>query len=255
MLALDVAILSERGGRPHNEDACGHWHSTTRLCCVVADGAGGHGGGAVAARLAVARMLQGFAARPTELGGDLQRLVRATNQAVRDARVPGTENAEMYTTLVCLVVDFAEHRAHWAHAGDSRLYRFRGGRIIGQTEDHSVVQSLVVAGMLTQEQTRAHPNRSELRSALGTADHDLEVGDSGAACDVEPGDAFLLCTDGVWEHVTEPELEAMLAGARSPHHWLDSIEAAVKAATCHTRSHDNFTALCVWATDASTAAH
>ena len=65
MLALEVAILSEMGGRKANEDACGHWHSVDELCCVLADGAGGHGGGGVAARLVVARLLPGFAARPT----------------------------------------------------------------------------------------------------------------------------------------------------------------------------------------------
>ena len=53
MLALEVALLSDRGGRSYNEDACGHWHSGRHLCCVLADGAGGHGGGDIASRLAV----------------------------------------------------------------------------------------------------------------------------------------------------------------------------------------------------------
>jgi serine/threonine protein phosphatase PrpC len=251
MLALEVAILSERGGRPYNEDACGHWHSQDQLFCVVADGAGGHGGGEAAARLAVAHLLQNFAQRPTALGDDLHRLVRTANQAVREGRVPDTERAQMYSTVVCLVVDFAAHRAHWAHAGDSRLYWFRGGRIIDQTRDHSLVQSLVDAGLLAQDQTRTHPNRSELRSALGGEDHETEITDSGSAREVQAGDVFLLCTDGIWEYVTEDALEASLASARSPDDWLAAIEQAVMAATQHKRSHDNFTALSVWTADAA----
>jgi serine/threonine protein phosphatase PrpC len=253
MLALQIAILSERGGRAYNEDACGHWHSERQLCCVVADGAGGHGGGETASRLAVTQLLQNFAAHPSAGGDDLQGLVRATNQAVREGRVPDTALAQMYSTVVCLVIDFADYQAHWAHAGDSRLYWFRDGRVIRQTRDHSVVQSMVDAGVISQAETRTHPNRSELRSALGAEDRDLEVSDSGMAHGVQPGDVFLLCSDGVWEHVTEDVLEALLAAAASPDDWLGAIEQAIRAATQNRRSHDNFTALTVWAASAPAA--
>jgi serine/threonine protein phosphatase PrpC len=247
MLALEVAILSEMGGRSYNEDACGHWHSPNELCCVLADGAGGHGGGGIASRLVVERMLQGFARRPTEGGNELLSLVHDTNRAVIEARVPDTERAHMYSTVVSLVIDFVGHRAHWAHAGDSRLYWFRSGRIKAQTRDHSLVQSLVEAGMLAPEQLRTHPKRSELRSALGTDEDVLEVSDSGGApYEVDPGDVFLLCSDGVWEYVDETRLEATLARSGSPPEWLAALEREVTEATRHKSSHDNFTALTVW---------
>lgn len=246
MLALEVAILSEMGGRKANEDACGHWHSVDELCCVLADGAGGHGGGGVAARLVVERMLQGFAARPTTGARQLTDLVFDTNRAVIEARTPHTERANMFSTVVGLVIDFVRHQVHWAHAGDSRLYWFREGRIHARTRDHSLVQSLVDAGLLPPEQARSHPQRSELRSALGTASDVLEVSDSGEPHEVLPGDVFLLCTDGLWEHVPDAALLATLAAAGSPTAWLAALEQVVTEATRQKASHDNFTALTVW---------
>ncbi len=251
MLALEVAYLSETGGRPYNEDACGHWHTPGELCCVLADGAGGHGGGATAARLVVQRMLQGFADHPALDGQSLQRLVRDTNRAVIAARVPDTERENMHATVVSLVLDFVGHRAHWVHAGDSRLYWFRGGRVLAQTRDHSLVQSLVDAGVITEQQMRSHPNRSELRSALGTDESQLEVSGGDAADAVAAGDVFLLCSDGLWEYVTNQRLEATLAQSASPAEWLDALEREVTGAAANKSSHDNFTALTVWAAAAS----
>lgn len=254
MLAMEVAILSEMGGRQVNEDACGHWHSADELCCVLADGAGGHGGGGVAARLVVERMLQGFAARPTHGPRQLTDLVFDTNRAVIDARVPNTERANMFSTVVGLVIDFVGHRVHWAHAGDSRLYWFRHGRLMLRTRDHSLVQALVDGGLLQPEEARRHPKRSELRSALGTASDLLEVTDSGDPHVVEPGDVFLLCTDGLWEHVPDARLETTLAVAASPSAWLAALEREVTEATRQKTSHDNFTALTVWTSAVHSAA-
>lgn len=254
MLALEVAILSEPGGRAYNEDACGHWHSDQALYCVLADGAGGHGGGDVASRLVVERLLQSLAATPQADGATLERLLRETNRAMIEARVPNTSRADMHSTVVSLMIDFVGHRAAWAHAGDSRLYWFRDGRIVAQTRDHSLVQSLVDAGMVRPEDARSHPRRCELRSALGLDDSILEVDHSGEARAVEPGDVFLLCTDGLWEHVIEPRLEATLAQSATPRDWLAALEAEVAAAAREHPGHDNFSALAVWTSDAAPAA-
>jgi serine/threonine protein phosphatase PrpC len=250
MLGLEVAILSERGGRSYNEDACGHWHSDSQLCCVLADGAGGHGGGDIASRLAVSEVIHRLSAAPTQAGPALQQLLREANEAVIAARVPGTASAHMHSTVVCLVIDFAAQQAHWAHAGDSRLYWFRAGRILTQTRDHSMVQALVDAGMLPPSDLRSHPKRSELRSALGTQADELQVADSGEPQSVQAGDVFLLCTDGLWEHIDEPVMERLLQQAQTPDDWLAGLEREVLAATRDRPKHDNFTALTVWTREA-----
>lgn len=246
MLALEIALLSEAGGRRYNEDACGHWHSERDLVAVLCDGAGGHGGGDLAAKLAVSHLVHAFADAPTADGAALNALLRDTNRAVIEAREPGTQSAHMHATCVCLVLDFAGHSAHWAHTGDSRLYWFRGGRLLERTRDHSMVQSLVEAGMLGEDELRHHPKRSELRSALGTEERLLQVDDSGTAREVQPGDVFLLCTDGVWEHIDEPRFAELLVQSATPHAWLSAIEDEVERATAALKSHDNFTALAVW---------
>ena len=253
MLALEVALLTDRGGRSYNEDACGHWHSPNQLCCVLADGAGGHGGGDIASRIAVQELIGRFAQQPTALGAELGELLRQTNDALRSQREPGTVRADMHSTVVCLVLDFIEHQAHWTHVGDSRLYWFRDARLRQRTLDHSHVQALVDAGALAPGQLRSHPRRNELRSALGLQTDMLEVGAADGDQPVQPGDVFLLCTDGLWEYVEDQTLETTLAGAVTPRDWLDALAGAVRGATSAKSSHDNFSALVVWTSAAAPA--
>ncbi len=253
MLALEVALMSDRGGRKYNEDACGHWHSKRHLCCVLADGAGGHGGGDIASRLAVQELISRFSLQPSERASELENLLRVTNDVLISERVPGTPRQDMHSTVVCLVIDFVQHRAHWAHSGDSRMYWFRDGRVLDRTRDHSLVQGLVDNGVLTADQIRTHPKRSELRSALGIASDVLEVSASEGRLDVQPGDVFLLCTDGLWEYLDDEVLEGSLGAAANPGAWMGELAAQVRRAASHKASHDNFSALTVWTRAAPSA--
>jgi len=246
MLALEVALMSDRGGRKYNEDACGHWHSQQHLCCVLADGAGGHGGGDIASRLAVQELIGRFSERPASRATELDDLLRTTNEVLIGQRVPGTAKQDMHSTVVCLVLDFVGHRALWGHAGDSRMYWFRRGKLLQRTRDHSLVQSLIDTGLVTAEQLRVHPKRSELRSALGIAPDVLEVTTGEGADAVAPGDVFLLCTDGLWEYLEDETLESSLANAPNPGAWLGELSRLVRNAASHKASHDNFSALTVW---------
>ncbi len=118
--------------------------------------------------------------------------------------------------------------------------------MLQRTRDHSLVQSLVDAGILAEADMRAHPKRSELRSALGLAPDVLEVSSGDGADAVQPGDVFLLCTDGLWEYVEDATLERTLAESATPRAWLDALSGEVQQAASHKTSHDNFTALVVW---------
>jgi serine/threonine protein phosphatase PrpC len=243
---LEIAVMSRQGGRDYNEDACGHWHSDSQLCCVVADGAGGHGGGDIAARLAVRYMIERCADTPVSSSDDVRALIGDANREILRNRVQGTEQQNMHTTLVALFVDLAHGVARWGHAGDSRLYAFRGGVQVQRTRDHSVVQSLVDAGMLAPADMSRHPQRSELQSALGSQDGDLLVSVSDGRWRLQSGDVFLLCTDGLWEYIEEGELQSSLAAAGDPQTWLSALEAIVLRQAAHKPKHDNFSALTVW---------
>ena len=243
---MEVATLTRRGGRNYNEDACGHWHSDSHLCCVVADGAGGHGGGDKASKLAVQFILGAFAAAPGGSAEAIQHMIVSTNRSIIQHRSDDRSQQNMHTTVVALFIDFETRVASWGHCGDSRLYVFRGGRMATRTRDHSLVQSLVDGGMLAAEDMRTHPQRSELLSALGVGEEDLQVSVSAQPLQVEAGDVFLLCTDGMWEYVEDGQMEAALSQAVSPHAWLHELEQDVLKGASHKPRHDNFTALAVW---------
>lgn len=245
---LALSILSRQGGREYNEDACGHWHSEHHLCCVVADGAGGHGGGDIASRLAVSHIIEQYAAAPLAEPAQVHALLMATNETVLQHRADGEAQRDMHSTVVALFVNLQAGTALWGHAGDSRLYVFRRGQMLAHTRDHSTVQSLVEAGLLSPEQLRSHPKRSELLSALGLPSDSLKVSTASRGWVLQPGDVFLLCTDGLWELVDEAEMCASLSRARSPGDWLARLERAVldHAQAAGKKRHDNFSGIALW---------
>jgi PPM family protein phosphatase len=115
----------------------------------------------------------------------------------------------MGTTCVALVLCGAE--AFLAHVGDSRAYRLRGGALERLTVDHSFVAELVAAGALTEEEARAHEQRNVITRALGIRP-EVEPTVTGPLA-VEPGDVFVLCSDGLHDPVRDEEIAEALAGA------------------------------------------
>ncbi len=245
---IELAVMSHRGGRSYNEDACGHWHSEQRLCCVVADGAGGHGGGDVASKLVVSHIIDQASSAPLARADEVHDLLLDTNAQLRRHQSESEANRDMHSTVVALFIDMAHQEALWGHAGDSRLYLFREGQMLLHTRDHSVVQSLVDAGMLGPEQIRTHPRRSELQSALGSRPEHLLVSTASTPWQLRGGDAFLLCTDGLWEYVDEAEMCASLARAADPTAWLARLGELVllHANASGKTAHDNFSGIAVW---------
>ena len=192
-----TASLSQTGGRSNNEDYIAHTEADGRFCWVFADGAGGHKGGEVASRLAAERTLTSFSEKPDISLDVLAGPIDAAQEAVVTHQTQEPDLAGMRTTLVVVICD--EKTGFWGHAGDSRLYHLRQGRIVEITEDHSVVQKLVNAGELTAEATRTHPGRSRLYRAIGR--EELESTLRTSPCILQPGGAFLLCSDGLWEYL------------------------------------------------------
>jgi len=246
-IQLDLAIFSRQGGRNYNEDACGHWNSDHQLCCVVADGAGGHGGGDIASKMAVRHIIERCMHSPINGPAGVYETLLSTNRLIQDQQQMGGKQAHMHSTVVSLFIDLDTQSALWGHVGDSRLYVFRRGQLRSQTKDHSVVQSLVDAGLLRHDQMRTHAQRSELLCALGSREEDLSIGVSPDAWLIAPGDVFLLCTDGLWEYVDEATLQDTLMQSADPRAWLNTLEALVLRNAAHKPNHDNFSALTVWA--------
>lgn len=236
-MAFLTASISQAGGRTVNEDNAGFLEIGSAGCWVVADGLGGHGGGATASRLAVDAVLTSFRANPS-VSVDALRGHLTTAQAVilRHQAEPGL--SQMRSTVVVLLAN--EQTAVCGHLGDSRLYQFQNGAVVFQTVDHSVPGSLAAAGSITYDQIRFHEDRNRVLRSLG---NDADLNPVIVERSLSPGDTFLLCTDGFWEYVTEFEMEVDSAKAAAPADWLRFMGSRLLSRA--KADHDNYTALAV----------
>jgi PPM family protein phosphatase len=184
-----------------------HSHPGGRLL-VVADGMGGHRGGATASRLA------GETVKAQYLGSETYDIAQALRESLAraNARIFSEAQANpdlrgMGTTTSALVVK--NNQAWFAHVGDSRIYVVRGDDIRQITEDHSLVASMVREGLLTAKEAETHPRRNVLQRSMGVSE-DVEIDVSGPF-DVLKDDVFILCSDGLHGLVKEPELKEIAA--------------------------------------------
>jgi serine/threonine protein phosphatase PrpC len=174
---------------------------------VIADGMGGKTGGAMAAQQVMSTAKNIFAeySRGDSIESLLTEIVNEAHLVIRLSAL-STEK-EPHSTIAALVVQ--PHRADWAHVGDSRIYRFRNGKLIGRTADHSYVEQLVNQGKLDPHAAYAHRLSNLLTHALGTSKEPTI--DFGSVDPLASGDTFLLCSDGVWHYFTDAELAVVLA--------------------------------------------
>lgn len=204
---------SRQGGRANNEDRTTYCYSRDALLMVVADGMGGHHYGEVAAQIAIQTLADMFQreARP-QLADPfrfLQKGMTNAHHAILDYTARHRLKDTPRTTCVACVVQ--DNIAYWAHAGDSRLYLMRAGRIIAQTKDHSRIRLLVEEGMISEAQAAIHPDRNKIYSCLGSPTApEIEF---SRKMPLEHGDVLLLCTDGLWGVLPNELMTAALKGA------------------------------------------
>lgn len=233
--------VCEQGDRDYNDDTFADADLMAGRALVVSDGAGGHRGGAIAARIVTDQVLLHLAQASHWHDGTLRDAIDAASSAVRKRQLEDAALSKMSATVVVLGLDVGAGIARWAHLGDSRAYLFRRGIAQQLTRDHSVLQSFADAGLL-ESMGDGHPDRSVLYAAVGAEGETRP--DVGARTDLEEGDAFLLCTDGVWDTVGVADFERLLGFAGSVQEWVQSIAAAVRSAD--RPAQDNFTALAAW---------
>jgi PPM family protein phosphatase len=239
-IVFETATLSAPGGRMENEDFLGYRLVGASGCWALADGLGGHRGGQIASRLAVDAAISSFEENPSITGEALDAHLIRANRAVLDRQAAEAELTHMRTTMVVLIA--STDAAMWAHAGDSRLYWFRNGKVREQTRDDSVPQRLVDAGEITTDQIRFHEDRSRLLNSVGARGEVVRSNGAMPGAPV-PGDAFLLTSDGFWEAVTEPEMENDFSATATSDEWIRTMEQRVKERAL--ADHDNYSAIAV----------
>jgi protein phosphatase len=209
-LALRYAVRSDVGLlREGNEDSA---YAGPRLL-AVADGMGGHAAGEVASAVTIGAMAELDSDRyaGTDLLADLSNAVAAANMRLQQMIIANPAVEGMGTTLTA-VLWFDGHAAV-CHIGDSRGYLLRAGQLYQITHDHTLVQSLVDEGRITEDDVSTHPQRSLLLRALDgrtVAEPDLSVHEA------QPGDRYLLCSDGLSGVVSDETLRDTLAAFPDP---------------------------------------
>lgn len=191
---LRYALQSQVGLRENNEDAA---FAGPRLL-ALADGMGGHAAGELAASLAIEQLLPlNDQERSRDLLADLGEAVNRANTAIAERTAADPDVAGMGTTLTAIL--FAGDRLALAHAGDSRAYLLRDNSLIQITKDDTLVQSLIDEGRLTREEAARHPHRSMVLKVLTgqPVDPFFEIRE------VDAGDRYLMCSDGLSDYVPE----------------------------------------------------
>jgi serine/threonine protein phosphatase PrpC len=238
---IEVASISDRGlseKRPLNEDSL--LADAERGIFVVADGVGGADAGEVASQTAVDVLNEAFRHKLTD-GEDVEDLmelaIQRANSSIHQMAVDNPRFSMMATTVVALHLD--GNRATIGHVGDSRLYRLiPEGKLLRETEDHSIVEEEVRAGRMTPEQAANHPSKNVISRALG-AENLVEA--DMKTIEVAAGSVFLLCTDGITRHLPDDELRDLLTSGRNPADVCEEMKRR-----CYQRgAEDNLTAVVV----------
>jgi|SRR5690554_4200194 len=186
--------------RSHNEDTYGINHEQSAF--LVADGMGGHDHGEIASALARDYILDGLAANKS-----VQQAIYDANEAIIASSLEKESQLPMGTTVA--IMQLMEHEFQCAWVGDSRIYRLRNNKLTAISSDHSYVQELVDQQLITTEQARSHPHRNVVTQALGVTDNS-ELVIAAISGDLQSGDKYLICSDGLTEEVDDVNIEKIL---------------------------------------------
>lgn len=219
--------------RPINEDAF-YLPGKGESFCAIADGMGGHNAGEVASAMAVRAFSESMRDSAAPSGDALRRAVNRANAEVFARSEEAEQFSGMGTTFTALSVCGRE--VHIIHVGDSRAYLVRRGAIMRLTMDHTLVEEMVLKGLITPREARYHPKRNYITRALGTTGH---VEADLIQIERMPGDVFFLCTDGLSNHVEDGRI---LEITQRDCGWEEKLRAVVDDALADGGT-DNITAM------------
>ena len=223
------SAISEQGKRTNNEDNFGFISGLTYIVC---DGVGGAQKGEIASDITVRTAIAEFNNDPTSSAIEV---ISKVEGQLSDYQEKNPESFGMATTFTLIQNRGSSLYVAWC--GDSRVYQFRKGKIQFKTLDHSWVNEALAAGILTKEEAINHPKSNIITRAI-QGNHNHALIDERIITDVESGDYFLLCSDGVLESWSDEDLEALFGQINSSDSALEIIKEH-----CAIASRDNFTAL------------
>jgi serine/threonine protein phosphatase PrpC len=200
-----------RGDRAYQQDQVEilpHLRVRGSLMAVLADGMGGKSGGRKAADqvlLTARQLFERFSPNREDAAGQLKQLVLESHLMIKLTAI--TSEEEPHSTVAAFIVG-PNCECDLIHAGDSRVYHFRGADMVSRTIDHSYVQRLVDEGQITEEEANSHPQSNLLTGCLGTLQDPPLT--HRRIDDLQVGDALLSCSDGLWHYFTPREIGAIV---------------------------------------------
>ncbi len=238
---FSIHQASHIGNRRFNQDRVAYSYTSEALLLVLADGMGGHMHGELAAGITIDNFIEAFgqAAQPGVAGPD--KFILETMQQAHDRimSLPHDNNMGGFPGTTCVAAMIQDGKMYWGHAGDSRLYLLRDGKVAARTMDHSAVQQWVDSGQLTAEEARVHPQRNHITHCLGGID-DVFYMEHGKHVVLQSGDVLLLGSDGLWGPFSDRELVEAFAAGPVTDVLDDLITSALRRESGHS---DNVTGL------------
>lgn len=227
----------EKGGRANNEDfifPAPESINTAQQLFIVCDGVGGANKGEIASSMAC-ELFQTYLSSFSEGEIDttiINKALQFTEVHFNDYVKNNPSASGMATTLAMVYI--GSNGVTVAHIGDSRVYQFRKGQILHQTEDHSLVYSLYKLNTIKKEDMRTHSQRNVILKAIQAGSGSSEA-DVSVLTDIEAGDFLFICTDGVLEQFDDDALCALFDGTNSPETCKDIL-----IERCNGKTKDNF---------------
>lgn len=235
-------MITKAGNRENNEDACYGCIRDGIAYFVVADGLGGHGQGEIASAFVVEGMKTIFDVNsqipPDEI---VSSAIEQAQDGLLKLQTQMHARNDMKTTVVALFIK--DDQLCWGHVGDSRLYAFSKNKVKYQTKDHSIPQMLALSGDISEKKIRNHPQRNMLLRVMGI-EWETAKQEISPVYQLTDFQAFLLCSDGFWELITEKEMCRLLKRSKSAKEWLNSMTMLVEKNGAN-KEMDNYTAIAV----------
>ncbi|HYP27129.1 MAG TPA: Stp1/IreP family PP2C-type Ser/Thr phosphatase [Blastocatellia bacterium] len=218
-----VREINEDSGKyvqPNNPEVL----ASKGMLFVVADGMGGHSAGEVASSIAVETVSRVYYDDKNDPEESLRKAFQQANRDIHAVSVKNASLSGMGTTCTALVLK--DGTALSAHVGDSRIYLVRDGQIYVMTEDHSAVMEMVKRGLISHEEARYHPDKNIILRAVGSQP-DVEVSSWEEPFPVKASDQFVLCSDGLYDLVTDEEIKDAVLSA-DPHVACEGLISLAK---------------------------
>lgn len=219
--------------------------NTHGCLALVADGMGGHSHGEIASKMAADIITRHYFDTNYSVLEALKRAFEKANKAIFQKAAKNPTLKGMGTT--CTAIILLQNHLYLGHVGDSRAYLLKGNQALQLSKDHTLVQHLLDTGRITEEESVSHPQRNIVTRAMGTsAKVKAEV--SLLPVPFEVGDKLLICSDGLYEYIKPPELQAIIQ-----QYSLNEASKTLIALAKQRGGHDNISVLIVEAFAADTA--